>query len=103
MPGEGIMSPTNGRIFVNTLSQSNVQHTTAYFLSRYLAKYVAGIDKGKVIYVALGNDYAGGKQNITPELVLHSYFYHAPKVTGSKINIKKRQKQSKYSIQMDEL
>jgi hypothetical protein len=50
-----------------------------------------------MIYVAPRNDYAGGKQNITPELVLHSNFYHAPKVTGSKINIKKRQKQSKYS------
>jgi hypothetical protein len=47
-----------------------------------------------MIYVAPGNDYAGGKQNITPEHVLHSDFYHAPKV---KINIEKRQKQSKYS------
>jgi hypothetical protein len=65
MPGEGIMSPTNGGIFAYTLSQSNVQHTTAYFLSRYLAKYVAGIDERNVIYVAPGNDYAGGKQNIT--------------------------------------
>jgi hypothetical protein len=63
----------------------------------YLAKYIAGIDEGNVIYVAPGNDYAGGKPNITPELVLHSDFYHAPKVTGSKINIKKRQKESKYS------
>jgi hypothetical protein len=97
MPGEGIMSLTNGRIFAYMLSQSNVECTTAYFLSRYLAKYVAGIDEGNVIYVAPGNDYASGKQNITLELVLHSDFYHAPKVTGSKINIKKRQKQSKYS------
>jgi hypothetical protein len=97
MPGEGIMSPTIGRIFAYTLSQSNVQCTTAYFLSRYLAKYVAGIDEGNVIYVAPGNDYASGKQNITPELVFHSNFYHAPKLTGSKINIEKRQKQSKYS------
>jgi hypothetical protein len=72
MPGEGIMSLTNGRIFAYMLSQSNVQDTIAYFLSRYFAKYVAGIDEGNVIYVAPGNDYAGGKQNITPELVLHS-------------------------------
>jgi hypothetical protein len=49
-----------------------------------------------VIYVASGNDYASGKQNTTLELVLHSDFYHSPKVTGSKINIKRRQKQSKY-------
>jgi hypothetical protein len=27
---------------VYTLSQSNVQCTTSYFLSRYLAKYIAG-------------------------------------------------------------
>jgi hypothetical protein len=40
-------------------------------------------------------------KKITPELVLHSDFYHAPNVTGSKINIEKRQKQSKY--QMDGL
>jgi hypothetical protein len=58
-------------------------------LSRYLPKYVAGIDEGNMIYVAPGNDYAGGKQNITLELVLYSDFYHAPKVTGSKINTKK--------------
>jgi hypothetical protein len=43
---------------------------TAYVLSRYLAKYVAGIDEGNMIYVAPGNDYAGGKQNLTPELVV---------------------------------
>jgi hypothetical protein len=61
MPEEGIMSLTNGRIFEYTLSQSNVQCVTAYFLSRYLAKYIAGIDEGNVIYVAPGNDYAGGK------------------------------------------
>ncbi len=101
MPGEGIMSPINGRIFAYTLSQSNVQCTTAYFSSRYLAKYVAGIDEGNVIYEAPGNDYAGGKQNITPELVLHSDFYHAPKVTSLKINMEKRQKQSKYSKYLD--
>jgi hypothetical protein len=78
MPGEGIISLTNGRIFAYTLSQSNVQQMTAYFSSRYLAKYVDGdIDEGNVIYVAPGNDYAGGKQNITLELVLQSNFYHA--------------------------
>jgi hypothetical protein len=77
MPGERIMSLTNGRIFAYTLYQSNVQCTTAYFLSRYLAKYVAGIDEGNVIYVAPGNDYASGKQNITLKLVLHSNFHHA--------------------------
>jgi hypothetical protein len=98
MPGEGIMSPTNGRIFTYTLSQSNVQHMTAYFSSRYLAKYIAGIDEGIMIYVAAGNDCTGGKQNFTPELVLHNNFYHVPKVTGSKINIEKRQKQSKYKV-----
>jgi hypothetical protein len=70
MPEEGIMSLTNGRIFAYTLSQSNVQCATAYVLSRYLAKYVAGIDEGNMIYVAPGNDYAGGKQNLTPELVV---------------------------------
>ncbi len=43
------MSLTNGRIFAYTLSKSNVQHTTAYFLSRYLAKYIAGIDEGNMI------------------------------------------------------
>jgi hypothetical protein len=58
MPGEGIMSLTNGRIFAYMLSQSNVQHTTACFSSRYLVKYIAGIDEGDVIYVAPGNDYA---------------------------------------------
>jgi hypothetical protein len=47
MPGEGIMTLTNRRILVYTLSQSNVQHMKAYFLSRYLAKYIAGIDEGK--------------------------------------------------------
>ncbi len=97
MPGEGILSPTNGRIFVYTMSQSNVQCMTAYFLSRYLAKYVAGIDEGNMIYVAPRNNYAGGKQNITLGLVFRRNFNHAPKVTGSKVNIKKRQKQSKYS------
>jgi hypothetical protein len=71
-----------------------VQHTTAYFLSRYLAKYVAGLDEGNVIYVTPGNDYAGHKQNLHWSLlVLHSNFYHAPKVTGSKLNIEKRQLQ----------
>jgi hypothetical protein len=31
MPGEGILSPTNRRIFAYMLSQSNVHHMTAYF------------------------------------------------------------------------
>lgn len=97
MPGEGIMSPTNGRIFAYTLSQSNIQRTTGYFSSRYLAKYVAGIDEGNKVYVAPGNDQARGDQQITPELVLHTELYHAPKVTGSKINIDKRQKKLKQS------
>jgi hypothetical protein len=86
-----LMFPTNGRIFPYTLSQYNVQCMTAYFSSRYLVKYIAGIDKGNVIYVVPGNDYTGSRQNITLELVLHSNFYHALKVAGSKINIKAKE------------
>jgi len=90
MPGEGTMSPTNGRLFAYTGSQSNCQRTTGYFSSRYLAKYVAGLDENNVVYVAPGNCHAGsGDHHITPELVLHTEIYHASKVTGSKINIEK--------------
>ena len=97
MPAEGIMSPTNGRMFAYTWSQSNVQRTTGYFSSRYLAKYVAGLDEGNKVSVAAGNDCTGGPQHITPELVLHTELYHAPKVTGSRINIEKREKKQKKS------
>jgi len=91
------MLPTNGRMFACTWSQSNVQRTTGYFSSRHLAKYVAGIDEGNKVSVAAGNDCTGGAQHITPELVLHTELYHAPKVTGSRINIKKREKKQKKS------
>jgi hypothetical protein len=99
MPGEGIMSPTNGRIFAYMLSQSVVQCTTAYFSSRYLAKYVAGIDEGNVIYVA-----PGGKQNITLELVLHSDFIMLQRSLAQKLISKRdRNSQNILSIWMDKL
>jgi len=72
MPDEGIMSPTNGRMFALTLSQSSIQRTTGHFSSRYLAKHVARIDEGNKAHVAPGNDQARGEQQITPELVLNN-------------------------------
>jgi predicted GIY-YIG superfamily endonuclease len=97
MPAEGKISPTNGRLFAYTLSSCNVQITSYYFSCRYLAKYVAGLDEGTAVYAAPKTDMrAGEREQVTPELVLHSEYYHAPKVTGSKINIEKREKKLKH-------
>ena len=61
MPGESLMSPANGRLFVATMSQQNLQQCTSYMSARYLAKYVAGIDETNWVYVRAGTDGMGNK------------------------------------------
>jgi len=48
---EGVMSPVNSRLFVGHRSSDNLQIVTGYNASRYLAKYVAGIDEHNRVHI----------------------------------------------------
>jgi len=101
MPGEGVMSPTSGLIFAMTGSQSNLQRSTTYHSSRYLAKYVAGVDENNIVYVNAGTEFSHeakqkGKRDDSyfrnkrtgesARLVMDSHFLHNTKIKSSKIN-----------------
>jgi hypothetical protein len=52
---EGIISPGNPSLLVVNPCVQNLQYTTGYLLSRYLAEYIAEVDKNnKVIFKASG-------------------------------------------------
>jgi len=80
---EGIISPCCGRLFLASPSNQNVKIATGYLSSRYLAKYVAGIDEHNRIYVgAMSSDPNG--------VELDYQFLHNTKVTGSAVQEAKR-------------
>jgi hypothetical protein len=54
---EGLISPINPSLFVMNPCVQNLQYTTGYLLSRYLAEYIAEVDKNnKVILKASGTE-----------------------------------------------
>jgi len=80
---EGIISPCNGRLFVACPGNQNLKVVTGYLASRYLAKYVAGIDENNRVYV-------GASPHQPNDIELQYEFLHNTKVTGSAIQEAKR-------------
>ena len=81
---EGIISPVPGRLVACNPNTSNLQFTTGYFLSRYLAKYVASIDAYNVIRINTpkpGDD--PDCYGVEGTLQLNT------KITGNKLKMKK--------------
>jgi hypothetical protein len=59
---EGVISPINPSLFVMNPCVQNLQYTTGYLLSRYLAEYIAEVDKNyKVIFKASSGTEEGTK------------------------------------------
>ena len=99
--GMGIISPTNPRLFMATRSTCNLQLCTRYFSSRYLAKYVAGVDESNVVYISAAsakkalsawdstNSSTSLHTHMDAGLVMDSVFLHNTKITSSAINEQK--------------
>ena len=83
---EGIVSPCNGCLFVANSSNQNLKIVTGYLLSRYLAKYVAGIDENNKVFI-------GARVCESNAVSLDYKFLHNTKVTGSAIQESKRLEQ----------
>ena len=82
-PGEGIISPCNGLLFTETRSSQNLQICTTYSTSRYVAKYVASIDKNNYIMISVN-------PNDPHSLRTEKMFLHNTKVASSAMNEKER-------------
>ena len=80
-PGEGIISPCNTELFLWTRSAYNIQICTTGGTARYLAKYIAKIDKNNSVALAVDSKNAN---------TLHaaSTFIHNSKITSSAFNEK---------------
>ena len=76
--GEGKISSCNGSLFATLRSNQNVKLNTGYNSSRYLAKYVAGIDESNCVYV-------GASPHSSTGLVLDKQKLYNTKITGSKM------------------
>jgi len=80
---EGVISPVNGRLFAGHLSLDNLQIVTGYGASRYLAKYVAGIDEHNRVHI-------GAAPNMPNAYEFDMQFLHNTKVGHSALNEKAR-------------
>ena len=85
-PDEGVISECNARLFAATLSNMNIQLCTGYSTSRYIAKYVAGIDEHNKIHVSVDKNETNSLQ-MKMELLMNT------KVGGSRIFENKKAKQ----------
>ena len=81
---DGIISPVPGVLVARNPSSSNIQFTTGYLLSRYLAKYVASIDAYNVINIQPPDPRNNQDTfDVTGSMQLNT------KITGNKIQIDK--------------
>ena len=81
--GEGVISACSGRLFLGNPCNQNLKIITGYLASRYLAKYVAGIDENNIVYIGAQAEQHRGVE-------LDYEFLHNTKVTGSAIQEEKR-------------
>ena len=84
---DGRYSPANPFLCAMLLSAMNIQYCTSYMVLRYLAKYIASVDKAQRIIVK-----ADGGDN---KLKLTEQDHHNTKITGNKIVADKKKKESK--------
>ena len=86
--GDGKISPCNGRLFAATRSSQNLQFCTGYLVSRYLAKYVAGVDEHNRVRVGIASQQQ-------TDLELQMEMLGNMKITSSIIKDKEKQKKSR--------
>jgi len=88
---EGIVSPVPGKLIARNPNACNIQFTTGYLISRYLAKYVASIDEYNVIKITPPKATDDPNTfNVEGHVQLNT------KITGNKIHQqKKRKKESR--------
>lgn len=87
---EGIITPVPGHLIARNPNTCNIQFTTGYLLSRYLAKYVASIDAYNVIKITPPqSDFPNGPYHAEGEMQLNT------KITTNKIAQKTTTKDSR--------
>ena len=82
---EGCILACLGKLFVCNPCNQNLKIVMGYLSSRYLAKYVVGIDENNKVYIGV---MANDPQNVE----LNYEFLHNTKVTGSMIQEAKQSK-----------
>ena len=82
---EGVISPVLARLVIMNPNSDNVQHTDSYGVSKYLAKYVTGVDQGSRIYLK-------APKHDTPNAIhLHSESIGNTKITSIAMQERKKQ------------
>ena len=92
---EGLISPVSGMLMARNPNTDNLQFTTGYLLSRYLAKYILSVDLNNVITIKppVETEENNNIYQVSGKQILNT------KITGNKILNDKQQQETNDKVQ----